>query len=432
MIKKIFYNESRVIILVLFLVSFFHFRFFPQVIRMSYDNKMLVVIAFLLLLGFLSKSYQRSKSRFEIFLNVIFISLFVCAFVNCVSCYIFRYQSVWVTFCHWAPIFLLYLYYPFKSLNLSIRRWESILLILFCIEMGIEIIQNLFPDALLFQMTSGNEKFLYERRVRVYGSSILYVGHLFALNKSLVLKEGNWKYWFLFILSLCLMILSGYRTVLVASILSFIIMVLRVRNKRFYGLLVSIVLFIFIFGVIQTDYFKNRISEVAERQQAVLTDDNVRYVTLNYYLNDYFKSPSEMIFGSGMVKRIVNSGSGRDDIVNRVLYESKYSRDVSMISARYHIYPIDWGIIGFSWEAGIPAALLLVTLLLYLLFRRIDESYYYLSLWGLFALIISSFGGSYYSSPNLIYTSILLVILDKVLQKENKKTTESVNLILHR
>lgn len=418
MFKQLFYNESRIIILILVFVSFFRFRYIPQVIRMSYDNKMLVLILFLLMLVNFGKSLQRDKTRFETFLNTIFISLFLCALANCVSCYIFRHQSVWVTFFHWAPIFLLYLYYPFKSLSFSIKRWERILLTLFCIEMTIEIVQNLYPDALLFEMTSGNDKFLYEKRVRVYGSSILYLGHLFALNKGLVLKDGKWKYWALFFISLCLMILSGYRTILAASIISSFIMILRVRKIGLNTIVPLIVSIFILFGIAQLDYFQNRITEVEERQRNTINDDNVRFVTLSYYLNDYFVSPYEKLFGSGMVKRIVNSDSGKDDIINRALYESKYSRDVSMISARFHIYPIDWGLIGFSWEAGIPAALLMVALLLYILFCRIDDNYCYLSMWGLFALIISSFGGHYYSSPNLIYTSIMLVIMDRALQKK--------------
>lgn len=415
MFKQIFFSKTRVLILLLFLVSFFHFNYIPEIIRMSYDKKMFYAIVIFLTLGFIGKS-NKKNTIFDRVIKITFVSILICAIANCISCFIFRHQPLWVTFFHWSPIFLLYLYYPFRTLNFSVKTWESILFTLFCIEMVVEIIQNLFPDALLFQMTSGNVKFLFERRVRVYGCSILYIGQLFVLNKGLINRNGSWRYWLLYITSFCLMILSGFRIVLFASVVSSFIMVLRIKKMKIRTTIVIIISVLCLYGVTQTNFFQSHLSEIVERQEntSFYDNDNVRMVTLEYYLNNYFVNPYEWLFGSGMVKRIVDSGAGPDDIVKTNLYESKYSRDVSMTSARYHIYPVDWGLLGLSWEAGVPAILILIVLQFYLMFHKLDNKYLYISSWGLFALIISAFGGSYYSSPNLLYTAILLVIFNEV------------------
>lgn len=421
MFKQIFYTKTRVILLFLFLVGFFNFRYLPEKLSVIYDKQLLFVLIILLVLGLDNNSKKRDiNTSFNIRLNILFTSLFFFSLVNCLSSYIFRDQDIWVTFYQWSPFFLLFLYYPLKSLNFTISSWEKILFSLFCIEMTAEIIQNLFPQALLFSMTSGNSKFLDELRCRIYGNGILYVGSLYCMNYALTQKRNVFIYWCLYLVSIVLTFLSGYRIAILGIAVSSMVMALRLKHAKLRVIFASVVLSLGLYGFLETQVFKDRFDEIMERQEyANLENDNyVRMITLNYYLHDHFKSPTERLLGSGLVKRTLNNKT--DDVGGRK-FESKYSFDMSMLAARYHIFSVDWGLIGFSWEGGIPAALILVLIAVMLVSFKTNERFLYISSFGIFALISSITSGKYHGFHNLIWTVLLLVMTNKLYQLDEIK-----------
>lgn len=409
MFNKIFSNKTSVVLLVLFLFCFFDFAYLPVGLSLKNDRKLFFALAFLLVLGI--GSYKHSVTVFGKRLNYLFALLFIFAIINCISCYYFRHQLPWTTFYHWSPIFLIFLYYPLRSLHLSVMSWEKILLSLLMIEMFAEIVQTLFPELYLFKMTSGIEKFKNELRVRIYGNAILYIGSLFCLNKALISDERKALYWMLYLLSLLLIFLGGYRIVLFANLVSSLIMLYRIKAFGVKMFFVSLSFLFIGFLLVNSSLGNFRLKELMERNEDANFEntDYIRIFTLNYYLYDYFMSPIEMALGSGMVNR---SFTEADDFVQK--YESNYSRQVSEYSIRYHIFPIDWGLLGFSWEGGIPATIILIIIALMLIFSKTDKKYLYLSAWGIFVLLFSVTNGRYYSHHNLIYTAILLVICEKL------------------
>lgn len=413
MFAKIFYTVPRVVFLILFLFCFFDFSYLPVTLSLKSDPKLFYVLVFLLVLGI--GSYKHSATSFSKRINYLFAFLFVFAIVNCISCYYYRHQAPWITFIHWSPIFLIFLYYPFSTLHLSIQSWERILFSLFVIEMIAELIQSLFPDLYLFNMTSSLEKFEREFRVRLYGNAILYMGSLFCLNKALVLDEKKLLYWMMYLLSLALIFLGGYRIVMFANLFSSFVMFYRLKKIGVNSLVVVLLLLLLLlgYGIANTSIGELRTKELIERNANANfeNDDYVRVITLNYYFYNYFKSPVEMALGSGMVKR---SFSKDNDFIKNSKYESNYSREVSDKYIRYHIAPIDWGLLGFSWEGGMPATIILIFIALMLIISKTDNKYMYLSAWGIFVLLFSLTNGRYYSHHNLIYTAILLVICDRL------------------
>ena len=290
--------------------------------------------------------------------------------------------------------------------------------------MTAEIIQNLFPHALLFDMTSGNDKFLREFRCRIFGNGIISVGSLFCLNYALTHKSNTYLYWTLYFVSIILMFLSGFRVVLLGMAVSSIYLALRIKQARVRTIIGSVVLVVGIYAFAQTGIFQSRISEIIERQeeQNLENDDYVRVITFNYYQNDYFKNSFERFFGSGLVKRRVDP---RTNDVSEGKYESVYSHEISMLAARYHIYTVDWGLLGFSWEGGIPAALVLALIAILLVCVKTDERFLYISSFGIFALINSLTSARYHGYNNLVWTVLLLVITNKLYQfdKTNYKSS---------
>lgn len=421
MFKHIFYTKERVILLFLFLVGFFDFRYLPRILSVTGAKSLLVALIFLLILGSSDNSNKRiPQTSFNRRLNILFVALVFSAIINCLSCYVYRDQDVWVTFYLWSPVFLLFLYYPLKSLNFTIGTWERILFVLFCIEMTVEIVQNLFPNALLFRMTSGNDKFLNELRCRIYSNGILYIGCLFCLNHALTQKKYSFTFWSLYFVSIVLMFLSGYRIVIFGIAVSSMVMVLRLKHAKLRVIIASVVLSSGLYGLTETQMFINRFDDIIQRQENAnfYNDDYVRMKTLDYYLHDHFKSPAERFLGSGLCNRVLNA---KTNDVGGVKFESKYSSEMSMLAARYHTYSVDWGLIGFSWEGGVPAAIILVIIATMLVFFKTNERFLYISSFGIFALIVSITSGKYHGFHNLIWTVLLLVMTNKLYQLDRAK-----------
>lgn len=421
MFNKIFYTRTRVIFLFLFLVSFFGFRYVPGRLSLKSDMILLLALVSLLTIWFVNNNKIRNvKTVFNKRLNILLTLLFFSALANCLSSYIFRGQDVWVTFYQWSPIFLLFLFYPLKSLNFTVKSWETILISLFCIEMSAEIIQYLFPQMLLFDMTSGNDKFLREFRCRIFGNGIISVGSLFCLNYALTYKSNTFIYWILYFISIVLMFLSGFRVVLLGMAVSSIFLALRIKQARLRTIIGSVILVLGIYGFLQMQISQERIKELVNRQENhnFDNDDYVRIVTLNYYLHNHFKSPTEAFWGSGLVNRRVDPST--HDIY-KVKFESDYSHEISLLAARYHIYTVDWGLLGFSWEGGIPAALVLVLIAVLLVCVKTDERFLYISSFGVFALINSLTSARYHGYNNLVWTVLLLVIANKLYQLDKVK-----------
>ena len=163
-------------------------------------------------------------------------------------------------------------------------------------------------------------------------------------------------------------------------------MYIRINGLGIRYYLIAGFITVVLLGASTLEVVQNRISEIEDRARVQNLDNEeyARVITFNYYLNDYFMSPAEMFFGSGLVHRHVSEET--NDVSTNKKYESKYSFDVSMMSARYHIYPIDWGLLGFSWEAGIPAALVLIAIAIIFIFTKLDNRYLYISAWGMFIL----------------------------------------------
>lgn len=276
---------------------------------------------------------------------------------------------------------------------------------------------NLFPDLMLFNMSSGNEKFEEELRVRAYADGILILGNLFCLNKALI-GEKRIKYGFLYILSLFLIFLTGFRIIDVACIVILFYMLARLKLLRTKIIILSSSFGILLgMAALKMPIVQGRIQEMVERNETanLENEDYVRVLLVPYYYTEYFKNNFELFFGSGMVQRIVLESS--TEMAKDSEYKSEYSKDVSYMSVMYHYYPVDMGLIGLSWEAGIPAVLIIVFMSLYLIIKKTDKRYLYISSWMLFLLLISITNPKLYHHHNIIFLTIVLVIFEKAVNE---------------
>ena len=233
-----------------------------------------------------------------------------------------------------------------------------------------------------------------------------------------MVKENVVRNIFLFTISLFFIILTGYRIMLFANIMVCGIIFVKIKGvnlKQLIGVAVLGLLTIAVLSSIQM--VRERWEEVMERNedQNLDNEDYVRVVLVLYYYTEYFNSNWELILGSGMVERVF-----LDDPGVKKTYPSSYSKELSYQMTDDKLMPIDVGLIGLSWEAGIPAVVLMVIVCLIMVIVKQEDKYLYIRAWGLFLLIISGLNPRYYYNHNLIYTVIiwlLFVQLNKVREK---------------
>lgn len=430
MVTRIFSYRISIILLTLLLVEFFHFTYLPGFLRYVVDVRIFFIILFMLFFSYIEKNKLDFNSKCSKIINRLMALLLIFALVNCIVCYHYRHQGFFETLVHWSPIFMLYLYYPFRKLKLSITDWEKIIYTLFMMMVVIEIIMNLFPELMLFDMTSGDDKFENELRVRVFADGILVLGNLFCLNKAIVGIERI-KYTFLYILSLLLIFLTGFRMIDLACIVALFYMLAKFKMLKLRYVVIGTFVTLLLVGIaLSTPIVQERIEEMKERNETdnFDNDDYIRVLLVTYYYTEYFKNNVELFFGSGMVERQILVGAKDNVSVKNSSFKSEYSKEVSYLSDTYHFFPIDMGLIGLSWEAGIPAAIIIVCLLLYMFLTRTEKEYFYISVWALVLLLISWNNPKVYHHHNMIYLSMVLVILGKVAR--NKETNNSKRHLL--
>lgn len=432
MLNIIFSNRKLLLFFILWIVEFFHFLLFPRFLINIQNDRLLILVFFLLFLWFLERR-KRNQIKYEKLFGLLMILLLLSVVFNCISCYYFRAQSSWETLINWSPILLLLLYYPLSVIKINIRDWERILLSVFILNLAIRYLIILYPPSVdFFKMDMSVERYLEEHRLRLISDGILFLGNLMCFNNLINHKDKTKLNLFLFLASWLGIFLMGFRTAILANVISCAFMFFkRKKNIIKYSFIFLFGLLISFFVFINIPMVQDRIDEIVERNktQNFRNEDYVRVLLVNYYYTNYFKSSTELFFGSGMVYRVYHEKNYSKTF--KESYPSDYSKLVSYNSQAYHFFPVDMGLIGLSWEAGIPAAIILFSLCIVLFSSKVDNDFLYIKGWGLFLILTSVTLPFYYYHKNMIYTAIVfvifmkmkrnLVVKDKLLEKDELK-----------
>lgn len=343
-----------------------------------------------------------------------YILCFCFMLLNIITCYLYRGQSVLVSISEWTPLYLLCFYPTFVSWRQSPLFWENILITLYVVFVVIFALQYFARDKFfLFYLDNDFEGLLREDRVRLFSDGILYLGSLLCLNKYLC--DGKVKYFVLFVLGALCIFIEGYRMLIVCYIPIILGMIYKLHkfNK-------SLVLFILVGGlaiayIAQSSFGQDKYNQMLDRNQRdnFENGDYVRVLLVNYYYTEHFIDYLEMFLGSGMPQLVDPPSKAK----------SNYSKDFSEKAALYHFYPVDMGLIGLSWNAGIPFTVCFVVLMLSVLRHKLPKEYYYLWFWELYIVIVGTTNELSYYHSNVIYQAIVLAIISSIVdvQERNKE-----------
>ena len=334
--------------------------------------------------------------------NRILICLAIFLFINFLSCKYFRGQSLLETFRASVSFYNLALFWFFYRWKLNVAGWEKTLWWI-CLVFGIcYVIQYIAFPTVIFggQIRTGSE----EQRMAIYGQGLASLSFLFGINKYMITQ--NKKYIAIILLGLFALIGCGYRTMLLALVVSTVILLVRLgvnKKQLFSFLFLCVILALFISN---STFFQAQIQNMTNRSEdleATGFENDIRYINIMYHYTDYFKSPLEMFFGSGCPFETSQYGIYSSDIL--VQY--------------YHFYYADWGLIGLSWIIGIPAVLIMIYYSLKMFLTKVPRQYLYVGVY-FFNIVISSITThEFYIHMNFVVQAILLCIFAKILS-ENK------------
>ncbi len=329
-----------------------------------------IITFFLFVISFVEmQSIKLNESNKIVRLPLIF-TVFVC--VNIFFCWLNRGQSIHdsignVEYRYYVYFLLFYLLYRSR---ITIQECETTIYILYFLFSLAYILEYFvfFPKPVICPIYFEEE----EHRMRLLGQAIGFLGYFYCLNKFLTKKENRILNISGILLGNIVVFTLGFRSVLVAFIIGSLYLIYKVNNQFKKTIFTSIGLLSILMFIIDTEYGHEIIEHMLDRQQfdTYANEDYIRVLELNYYMTDHFVSVTDFIFGSG-----IPSGNSHYCIEMLKLANINEFGEVTTSVTQWR----DWGILGFSWILGLPAAFVLLYFVFYMIFAKTDREHIYLS-----------------------------------------------------
>lgn len=329
--------------------------------------------------------------------------LFFFLLLNFFSCWYFNDQEIFDTFIASSSFLNLLLFWFFYGWKLDIVQWEKYIWWI-CLCFGIcFIIQYLAFPTIIFGGQIRTES--VEQRIAIYGQGLASFSVIYGMNKYLISR--NIKYVIIIFTGLFAVFGCGYRTMLLALIVSILILLYRLKiSLKSIIPFICIILFLFLF-VNSVDLVQEQLTNMINRQEQLEGggfENDIRYINLIYRYTSYFESPVEMILGSGMP-----------------FEGTKYYIDNYNLEYIIGYYFSDWGLIGLSWMIGIPAVTVMIVYSIQIFKTKVPKEYLYIGIYFFNILISSITTHEFYIFHNYVVQAILFCLFTKVLEQYHLK-----------
>lgn len=401
---------SFIFIFILFFLNFFGYKY------LQFNGVRTIGIACLFFMYYKGhKALGISHFSKPILLILLFI------LINMITCSYFREQSVYSSFRHTYISYYVFLtYFVLRRYTINIHNCEKAILslgILFCL---CYLWQFFNPYIPLFISEGASEAVATmeeQQRFRFTGQAIASLCLFLSVNKFLVSK--NKRYLLIAVPSLVCILLFGFRSLTVALLAALVLLAIKVVGSKAkvaqFMILLSLCICIFYF----TPWGEKVYEDMMARQQGQTFDnqDYVRMISLNFHLNNFFKSPLEMFLGAGVP--VITD------------YEtSDYGKLISDLQQMGIIYQ-DWGMLGYSWIIGVVPICGIIYYCMKSFFIKVPAEYTYIGVWCLF-LVFSSITTAEIFRPGAFFLQMFsLAMLDQILiinnNMENEKNVSRIS-----
>jgi len=329
-------------------------------------------------------------------------------FASIISCLYFRGQSVYMTFRVSLFLFTIFFYFFLINRKYSLETVEKSLIMLGIFGCCLYIIQFIllkFDIALFYEATKaieGMEAGSIEReRFRMVGSGFVSLIYFLGLNK-LMTGRGRFVYVLCMILGFVVIVLMGFRTMLVGIVICTLLLLLTNKGKK--KLTTIIVIVVIGFAVMQIPAISDKITYMQEKQTSGIVvfsnNDYIRWIQLDYFLNSHFNNRAEMFFGSGM------PGYGNSSYFQYYLSLTELG-----------IYWVDWGLIGLLWVIGVIPVVCMILYSFRAYRMKVEPQYKYVGIWFLYLLLLSVTTAEFFREGNFIVQALALYLVVKANEK---------------
>lgn len=328
--------SQKIVFTTLLLLSFFGITFFQMFQGYHY------IVAY----GLISFLYFAKENVFP-YKKIIYWYLFFLL-LSCVYSQIYNGQFLFKTIgfsgSYLGILFTFFLLHQ----KLSSKQLLDCLLflsLLYCIGYIVQWVVYPFP---IFEVANNEGKNLDYYRIRIPGSLCAYVLYFYGLNRYLQYKKM--KYIAYSILSFIPIVIMGFRTLTVLSLVFTVILIGFVKRNVLKSVGFLFVVGIMALGVSQLDIVQDKVLEMQDRQESDQTFDNpdyIRWIEYSYFTETFFVKPGEQFFGGG-----VPAGT------------TSYAKAIETAEGNA-LYWVDLGMIGLTWIIGIPAVILLIVIYLW-------------------------------------------------------------------
>ncbi len=387
-------NCSYVCIILIFLLlnSFFNTYIVPNALTAIFLFGSLIV-------GWKKKSIYKTAFK-------LIIIGFIC---SSISCLYYRGQSLIESFQALNWYYGIFFYFFLKAKKVELKTLDKALPILIIILDIAYIVQyHLIDYGINFMHISDsylNEKAIEGNRLRVVSSGLYSLGIFYGLNN--YKETGKYQYVILVILGGYIMLLSGFRQLLVSTGISIIFYMYKTGVKITFKQILGIGAFLFIgYYIYNMPDIQNKLQGMINRNedQSFGNEDYVRLLQLRYYLYQHFKSPIEWFFGSGLP-----------------YYKSSYARYIEN-SYSY----VDWGLLGQSWALGILTVIGFIKFSVTAIKVKVPLKYAYISLWYIFLLSASITNYEFMRNGNFLVHGLVLYMAELAARQQQIDIAEKI------
>lgn len=360
---------------IVFFLILFSINFFGM---MTLPNSVLLSAIFLLTVW---KRGFRIKTPF----NKPILWMFIGIVLSFIPAHLYHGQTVVESIKASADYFYLLLFFTFLGLSPSLSKSESALEKLAVLFSAIYILQfvllqqgiNLVGVSDL-AIDSG-----LEARFRMHASGLSSLGLLYAANKFILTR--NIRYVFIGLLCGIPIILMAFRTMIFFTALAVVLTILIINKTNFvksvgYLLLIGVLSIL----VLQIPVIAEKVDYMVMRQiegtETFQNADYIRWISLDYYINEYPQNTVERLLGSG-----------------QPFVGTKF-HDEQLSLWQAGIFYMDWGLMGMSWLIGPLAVLAMVWYSMRTWFVKTGIQYIYLRVWFLY-MVLSSITTTEFSRP---------------------------------
>lgn len=303
-------------------------------------------------------------------------------------------------------------FFVYKRLHLSANEAKSTLMIISCLMITGYFIQwLLYPRYILFWIAQDDINITDENfRMRFYCTACAYLILLYGVNKYLLERKKKHLLW-TFVGGFPVVMME-FRSLTIITITSIVIMVaiLSVKKKRFIQswVFVSVVALL----ITQIPLVQDKIDKMIIRNDSGQNFSNkeyVRYLALEYYVNNFSEDPLTWIIGGGTPLTSSETGYKRGNSYEHIF----------IFGNNVQLFWVDLGLIGLSFIIGIPTVLLIVILCLRYVWQCKENDMLYIR-FTLLTILVGSIVTSMelYRSGNFIILGLIFYYVYKYKQEK--------------